>query len=142
VSVLPVALLVPVRGTFVDDRHRMALNCNLEIRSSIVRASGPVQISPRPRVCYCPLFMSVRNPRESFTPVAPSMAPISRMVLLTGSLAVDRPLIKPDISQVGADRGASHALWPVAAVGRWPLLSLSPLPQPDSGAAGICGVTR
>jgi hypothetical protein len=39
--------------------------------SEAVSQIGPVQISPRPRPHFCPLFILVRIPRRLFAPVAP-----------------------------------------------------------------------
>jgi hypothetical protein len=43
------------------------------------------------------------------------------------ALILDRPLFRPDVSPVGADRASVYALPPVAVARRWLLLLLSPL---------------
>jgi hypothetical protein len=60
--------------------------------------------------------MAVRNPRRSFAPVAPSVAPSQRGARPPGSPATDRPLFRPDICPVGTDRASVMCLSPVAAL--------------------------
>ena len=98
-----------------------------------MRASGPVQISPLPRICRCPLFTSIRRTTRSFIRVAPSMALTSRSPSRPGprhhhrafARRRDRTLPCPGCpSPVTARTGQGMAPYPgqarCLALGFWP----------------------